>query len=81
MQATQTLVEAIFLDAFRNSFVVSPIFFPAGSVASPANRDAAGSASSRSSTWDTRRVRVSFSAGVPSVASCGNPRYWSLSCG
>ena len=27
-----------------------------------ANRDAAGSASSRSSTWETRRVRVSFSA-------------------
>ncbi len=33
-----------------------------GRVASPANREAAGSASSRSSTWETRRVRVSFSA-------------------
>ena len=29
---------------------------------SPANRAAAGSASSRSSTWETRRVRVSFNA-------------------
>ena len=32
-----------------------------GSTASPANRAAAGSAS-RSSTWETRRVRVSLSA-------------------
>ena len=33
-----------------------------GKVASPANSDAAGSEISRSSTWETRRVRVSFSA-------------------
>ena len=32
-----------------------------GSTAMPANRAAAGS-SSRSSTWETRRVRVSLSA-------------------
>ena len=32
-----------------------------GSVASPASSAAAGSDSSRSSTWETRRVRVSFS--------------------
>ena len=39
---------------------MSAVFF--GSVASPANSAAAGSVSSRSSTWETRRVRVSFSA-------------------
>jgi hypothetical protein len=38
---------------------VSADFF--GKIASPANRALAGSVS-RSSTWDTRRVPVSFSA-------------------
>jgi len=33
-----------------------------GNVASPASSAAAGSLSSRSSTWETRRVRVSFNA-------------------
>lgn len=37
---------------------MSAVFF--GSVVRPANSAAAGSVSSRSSTWETRRVRVSF---------------------
>ena len=37
---------------------MSALFF--GSVSSPASNAAAGSDSSRSSTWETRRLRVSF---------------------